>query len=105
MAPGVYDQPIGGKVELSVDGRLSLAGTPYLAGAALPLPDMVARAIPMGEIGLADALSLTTLNSGRFVGGRGRLEVGADADLIRFGWTPGASTLDIDAVLVRGQAQ
>lgn len=105
MAPGTYDQPIGGKVELSADGRLSLAGTPYLAGAALPLPDMVARAVSIGEIGLADALSLATVNSGRFVGGRGRLEVGADADLIRFGWTDGASTLDIDTVLVRGQAQ
>ena len=34
MPPGVYDQPIGGRVEVGSDGRLSVAGTPYLAGAA-----------------------------------------------------------------------
>lgn len=37
MPPGSYQEPIGGKVELFPDGRLSLAGTPYLAGAAMTL--------------------------------------------------------------------
>lgn len=105
LPPGVYRQAIGGMVELTADGRLSLLGTPYLAGAALSLPAMVPRAVAMGGIGLADALSLATVNPGRFVGGRGRLEVGADADLVRFGWAPGARTLDIDTVLVKGAAQ
>jgi N-acetylglucosamine-6-phosphate deacetylase len=104
MPPGVYEQPIGGKVELSADGRLSLIGTPYLAGAALPLSDMVARAAIMGGIDLDQALALATVNPGVFVGGRGRLEVGADADLIRFDWAPGDRSLSIETVLVRGES-
>ncbi len=102
LPAGVYDQPVGGRVELSADGRLSLAGTPYLAGAALPLGDGVARATRLGGLALADALDLATVNPGRFVGGRGRLALGQPADLIRFGWSPGATSLDIDTVVVDG---
>lgn len=104
-APGLYDQPVGGRVELSADGRLSLAGTPYLAGAALPLSATVARAIELGGITLADALDMATLNPGRLLGGRGRLAVGAPADLIRFNWSPGATALDIERVIVAGETQ
>src|ERR671922_3071238 len=30
LAPGVYQTPVGGRVELLADGRLTLPGTPYL---------------------------------------------------------------------------
>jgi len=103
LPPGIYRQPIGGEVELSADGRLSLRGTPYLAGAALPLKSCVARAAVMAGIGLGDALVLATVNPGRLLGRRGRLEVGAPADLIRFAWSPGANDLDIDTVIFGGE--
>ncbi|OLT00616.1 N-acetylglucosamine-6-phosphate deacetylase [Pseudonocardia sp. CNS-004] len=82
MPPGGYTSPIGGAVELSGDGRLSVAGTPYLAGAARSLADGVAQAVRMTGIGLGDAVRLATANPGRFVGGRGRLVPGAQADLL-----------------------
>jgi len=41
MAPGIYDAAVGGRVELSPTGRLTLAGTPYLAGSASSLLDGV----------------------------------------------------------------
>lgn len=103
LAPGLYDQPIGGRVELAADGRLGLAGTPFLAGAARPLKQDVALAIEMAGIPLADALRLATLNPGRFVGGRGVLAVGAPADLLRFRWAPGDRDLAIDTVLALGE--
>lgn len=103
MPPGTYDQPIGGLVDLSTDGRLSMAGTTYLAGAAVPLSVGVATAARAAELTLAEALQMATVNPGRLVGGRGRLTVGAPADLIRFNWQPGANDLQIDTVLVAGQ--
>lgn len=105
LAPGLYDQPIGGRVELSVDGRLSLAGTPFLAGAARPLAQDVALAVEMAGFTLADALRLATVNPGRFAGGRGVLAVGAPADLVRFRWAPGDCDLSIDTVLALGQVR
>jgi N-acetylglucosamine-6-phosphate deacetylase len=103
MPPGVYDQPIGGRVELGPDGRLGVAGTPYLAGAARPLCEDVALAIRMAELTLADGLMLATVNPGRFVGGRGRLAVGEVADLILFDWEQGAASLDIRETYVAGE--
>jgi N-acetylglucosamine-6-phosphate deacetylase len=102
MPPGSYDTPVGGKVELDANGRLSLAGTSYLAGAALPLKDGVARAVAMTGVSLGDAVRMATANPGRFTGHRGELRVGARADLIRFTLDPGGMGLHIETVIVAG---
>ncbi len=103
MPPGDYDQPIGGRVRLEASGRLGTIGTPYLAGAARPLAAGVATVLRDAGLSLADALRLATGNPGRLLGGRGTLERGAPADLIRFRLTDGA--LRIEAVLLRGVRQ
>ncbi len=103
MPPGLYDEAIGGSVEVSPEGRISVAGTPYLAGASLPLSANVAIAAEMAGISLADALRLATQNPGRFLGGRGRLDVGARADLIRFDWSQGARDIAVRETWVHGE--
>ncbi|MEM8587377.1 MAG: amidohydrolase family protein [Pseudomonadota bacterium] len=84
LPAGVYEQPIGGKVELSEDGRVSLAGTPYLAGAGLPLINTLPIAMRMAGLDLASVLRMATTNPGRFVGRAEGLKVGARADILRF---------------------
>jgi N-acetylglucosamine-6-phosphate deacetylase len=103
LPPGIYDQPIGGRVEVGSDGRLSVAGTPYLAGASRPLHEDVALAIGMADLTLADALQLATRNPGRFVGNRGRLAAGEAADLILFDWQRDAASLAIQETFVAGE--
>ncbi len=103
MPAGRYDQPVGGAVEVSPEGRISVAGTPYLAGASLPLCANVAIAVQMASLPLGQALKLATVNPGRFAGGRGVLEVGARADLILFNWNEGDAALDIQETLVAGE--
>jgi N-acetylglucosamine-6-phosphate deacetylase len=102
MPPGLYEQPVGGRVELTSDGRLGVAGTPYLAGAARPLADGVAFAAGIAAFGLATALTMATANPGRLTGGRGQIRVSAAADLIRFRWAPGDNTLRIEDVTSSG---
>ena len=102
MPPGRYRTPVSGEVELSPDGRLSYAGTPFLAGSARTLADGVATAIAMAGLSLAAALRLATANPGRLTDGRGVLRPGASADLITFGWQPGDRTLDIRTVIAGG---
>lgn len=103
MPAGLYEQPVGGTVEVSPEGRIGVAGTPYLAGASLPLSVNVAIAAEMANLPLADALVLATQNPGRFVGGRGRLDVGARADLIRFDWSQGDRAIDVRDAWVHGE--
>lgn len=102
LAPGLYRQPIGGQVELAADGRLSIAGTPYLAGAARNLNEDIASAVALTGLELGDVLRLATENPGRFVGGRGRLKVGARADAVRFRYEPQGGALDIVDVWLNG---
>ena len=104
LAPGVYDQPIGGKVELSADGRLSMCGTPFLAGATRTLAQNVVIAMTLGDLTLAQALRMATETPGEIVGQRrGRITVGASADLIRFADPAADGGLQILQAMVRGQ--
>jgi N-acetylglucosamine-6-phosphate deacetylase len=102
MPPGLYEQPVGGRVELTSDGRLGVAGTPYLAGAARPLADGVAFAAGIAAFGLATALTMATANPGRLTSGRGQIRMSGAADLIRFRWAPGDHTLRIEDVTSSG---
>lgn len=87
MPAGAYIAPVGGRVELSSDGRLSMAETTTLAGAAIPLVRCVGKAVRMTGLSLAEVLMMTTANPGCFAHARGLLREGARADLIRFRWT------------------
>ncbi|MGH9586139.1 MAG: N-acetylglucosamine-6-phosphate deacetylase [Acidobacteriaceae bacterium] len=105
LSYGTYDTPVGGKVELTPDGRIGIPGTRTLAGAALPLKNGVANVARLPGFSLGQAVRMATENPGRFVGGRGRLCVGAPADLIQFEWHPGEQDLQIRKILVRGMEQ
>ena len=68
MPPGRYSEAVGGEVELSADGRLSLAGTPYLAGAARTLTQDAALMLFEDDIPLASVLRMTVENPRRLLG-------------------------------------
>lgn len=103
MPPGLYEQPVGGSVDVTADGRVGIAGTPYLAGAGLPLCANVAIAIQMAGLTLSEGLRLATENPGRIASDRGRLAVGAPADLMQFAWHEGQRRLEVSAVWLRGK--
>lgn len=101
LPPGLYETPVGGLVELTADGRLGLPGTRFLAGSVVPLKDAVAR-VANTHLSLSDALRLATENPARFVGRTGRVEVGAEADLIQFRWEQG-SGIEIESIMLQGR--
>ena len=103
MSAGVYETPVGGRVELHADGKLNLAGESILAGAALPLKDTILKAKSMCEISLDEALRMATQNPGKFAGGRGELRVGASADLIRFTIDADSTFLQLKTVMAAGK--
>jgi N-acetylglucosamine-6-phosphate deacetylase len=102
LPPGRYKAPVGGDVELHEDGRLSLAGTEFLAGASRPLKDGILRAVSGCGISLAEGLSMATANPGRFVRGIGILQPGAPADLIRFTVDRNANQLKVEQIWLKG---
>jgi N-acetylglucosamine-6-phosphate deacetylase len=95
MPAGLYATPVGGNVELSSNGRLSLQGSSALAGATVPLAQCIGRAVRMMGCPLVDVLRMVTEIPGRFVGGRGLLQAGCRADIIRFRWTDELAVEDV----------
>ena len=89
-------------MQLSADGRASVAGTDILAGAVRPLKDGVAWATVSGVCSLGDAIRMATDIPGRQVGRRGLLRLGEKADLLRFALDPQNKSLQIETVLVDG---
>lgn len=105
MAAGHYQASVGGPVILAANGHLTMDdGTgQYLAGAALPLIAGLSTLVRHAGLQLADAITLATTHPGRWVGGRGTLQVGADADLVRFEWDGEAPVPQVTGVWLRGQ--
>ena len=68
MLPGIYEGQVGGKVELSTSGRLSVVGTPYLAGSASSLKDCIEHAMGMAGCTLSQACQMVTLNPAALLG-------------------------------------
>lgn len=85
-APGTY--AIGGVTcELAADGRVSLPGTPYLAGSSLRLNDAIANTVRFTGLPLADAAAMASTIPAAYLGtttsGRVTAEWDADASSLR----------------------
>jgi len=104
-APGRYRTPLGGEVVVEADGRLALAGTGYLAGAGRALDECVAWLVAHTPFGIEDALRLAGANPARLLGetDRGRVAVGARADLAVFVRGGPQDQWTLDTVISAGQ--
>ena len=107
LPPGVYDRSYGkDEVEIHPDGKISLVGTPYLAGASLFLDRGIPNTAAYTDATLADAVEMATANPARLLGVDDRLgsvEVGKEASLTLFRWEEGQASLSIVATIVRGE--
>ncbi|GAA3659229.1 N-acetylglucosamine-6-phosphate deacetylase [Nonomuraea antimicrobica] len=82
-APGDYTTPVGGRITVGEDGRVTLPGGELLAGSGSSLIECVAWAVARTEVELGTAVRLAAANPARLLRtARGRLEPGAPADLI-----------------------
>ncbi|MFJ2954308.1 N-acetylglucosamine-6-phosphate deacetylase [Streptomyces sp. NPDC087270] len=84
--PGDYRTAVGGNVTVEDSGRVSLRGTPYLAGSGASLAQCVRWACVGAGLPTADAVAMATRHPADLLGlaDRGRLAVGARADLVQF---------------------
>lgn len=103
MPPGDYDW-LGLRVTLSAEGRISLTGTPYLAGSVLDLGSALGKVTAFAGVTLADAVTMATVNPARLLGIEvGALAEGARADLVVMQVDEGAGRLEILRTVVGGE--
>ncbi|TCC22901.1 N-acetylglucosamine-6-phosphate deacetylase [Kribbella speibonae] len=104
-APGDYRTAVGGAVTVASDGSLRLQGTPYLAGSGASLLDCLRWATGPGGLPLETAVAMATTTPADLLGlhDRGRLEVGARADLVQVTSSPDGAVGDLVTVVVNGR--
>ena len=108
LPPGVYASAVGGEVELLPSGRLTLRGTPYLAGSVATLTGCLGNAVRHAGLTLRDAVRLVTTNPSRLLGlsaglGHEGVRVGAAATLTVFRQETISSDPTIVATILAGQ--
>jgi len=103
-APGRYR--LGEQdVDLTPDNRVVLAGQDRLAGSALKMDHGVENLMRLGELSLADAVRLATVNAARagHVPGRERgLVAGDRADFVLFDFEAATKSIKVQATYVGG---
>jgi N-acetylglucosamine-6-phosphate deacetylase len=94
------------EVEVSEGRRVSLPGTPYLAGSALEMHDAIGKTVAYSDATLDDALRMASANPAGLLGLAdkiGSVATGRDADFILFDWDEGLKTFDPVATIVGGE--
>lgn len=108
LPPGVYTSPVGGTVELLPSGRLTLAGTPYLAGSATTLGVCIGNAVRHAGVTMRDAIRMVTANPSRLLGlppsrGHESVRAGMDANLTVYRLPSASADPELVATVVAGR--
>jgi N-acetylglucosamine-6-phosphate deacetylase len=93
-------------VELTLDGRVVLAGQQRLAGSALRMDRAIGNLIRLAHVSLADAVRMATVNAakaGRVSARQQGLAPGDIADLVQFRFDPQAARLEIGTTWLAGR--
>lgn len=107
MPPGVYQAAVGGTVELTGSGRLTLRGTPYLAGSATTISACVTNAMRHARTTLGDAIRMVTANPARLLGlqaaeGHTTIRAGMTANLTLFHHTSRPFDVTVTRAVIAG---
>jgi N-acetylglucosamine-6-phosphate deacetylase len=107
LPPGRYQLPDGADVELLASGRLELAGTPFLAGAATALPSCLANAVRYAGVTLSEAVRMVTANPSRLLGlalaaGHESLRAGVAANLTEYRRSEATGDVEVVRTILGG---
>lgn len=93
-------------VDLTPDNRVVLAGQERLAGSALRMDRGVENLMRLGELSLADAVRLATVNAaraGQVPGRENGFAAGERADFVLFDFDPQTKSIQVKATYVGGR--
>lgn len=104
MKPGRYSSPIGGEVDVSADGRIAMADTPYLAGSGVSLLNIVCRFTQFTRLPFVDALKMATVNPAKLLGRSVDLVPDGQANFILFDVDDDAGTAEVRDIIFSGKS-
>ena len=103
MPAGRYASPVGGEVDVTEDGRVSMAGTPYLAGSGASLLGILGRFTRYTGLPFSEGVTMATVNPARLLNRPVGLNAGDRADFILFDFDPEAGTAKEREIVFGGE--
>jgi N-acetylglucosamine-6-phosphate deacetylase len=103
LPPGRYMRR-GVEAELTKDGKVVLVGTPYLAGSAATMPQLIEHAVRDAGLGFAEAVRLATLQPETLMGRHvtaWTCQPGQPANLIELDWHPADVVLKLRTAIIQ----
>lgn len=101
---GRYHSAIGGDVEVSQDGRVSIAGTPFLAGSGSCLLDILLGFPEFTGMPLEDAVTMACSAPARHIGLKNELAEGQPANFILLEQDGKASKPTVSDIIFDGES-
>ena len=84
MPPGRYTSPIGGDIEVSSNGRVSIFGNKFLAGSGVSLLKIICNFSNLTGLPFCTGVAMATKNPAKFLNRSVDLKPGKRADFILF---------------------
>jgi N-acetylglucosamine-6-phosphate deacetylase len=84
MPPGRYTSPIGGDIEVSSNGRVSIFGNKFLAGSGVSLLKIISNFSNLTGLPFCTGVAMATKNPAKFLNRSVDLKPGKRADFILF---------------------
>ena len=104
MPPGRYSSPIGGDVEVSGNGRVSIFGTQFLAGSGVSLLKIICNFSSLTGLPFSDAVTMATINPAKFLNRSVDLKPGNRADFILFNLDSDTGTVKPQDIIFGGES-
>ena len=104
MPPGRYSSPIGGDVEVSGNGRVSIFGTQFLAGSGVSLLKIICNFSSLTGLPFSDAVTMATINPAKFLTRSVDLKPGKRANFILFDLDSDTGTVKPQDIIFGGES-
>ena len=104
LPEGRYNSSIGGDVEVSSDGRISMANTPYLAGSGSSLLDILCGFSDFTDLPIKYAALMSCQNPAKLLEIDNNLSVGSSADFILLKKMKNQKKLIVKDIIYKGRS-
>ena len=104
LPEGKYNSSIGGDVEVSSDGRISMANTPYLAGSGSSLLDILCGFSDFTDLPIKYAALMSCQNPAKLLEIDNNLSVGSSADFILLKKMKNQKKLIVKDIIYKGRS-
>lgn len=104
LPAGRYSSAIGGEVDVSNEGRITIVNKPYLAGSGACLLDIISGFPKFTDMPLKDAVIMACRNPAKLIGLENDLAIGKSANFILLNYNEDSHQTSVHDIIFQGES-